>query len=88
MINHCNFFHQILEALIMSCLLQAHQARFKSIAFPTIGAGNLKFPKDIIAATFVECVKKFAYSNPQTSLLDVRIIVVKSPDMEEVRDLF
>ena len=85
MMIHSNFFHQILEALIFSCLVKAHQARFQSIAFPTIGAGNLKFPKDIIASTFVECVKKFAVSNPQTPLLDVRIIVVKSPDMEEVR---
>ena len=84
--NSCTF-HQALEAVISSCLLKAHQAKFKSVAFPAIGAGNLKYPVQVIASTFVECIKKFSDSYQQTSLTDIRIIVMKNPDLEQVRFL-
>ncbi len=71
--------------MIETCLSRASQKKYVSIAFPTLGAGHLKFPKNVIATAFVESCQKFAQSNAQTSLTDIRLIVYhKDTDMLQV----
>jgi hypothetical protein len=46
-----------------------------SIAWPTIGCGNLNYQKDFVAAAMFNEVLKFSVANPSTSLRDVRIVI-------------
>jgi O-acetyl-ADP-ribose deacetylase (regulator of RNase III) len=71
--------------MISACLWKAHQKKYKSIAFPTVGAGHFYYPKNVVTSAFVDSCKKFAQSYPQTSLTDIRLVVFyKDTDMLEV----
>ena len=57
------------------CLNTAHGAGMSSIAIPAIGTGNLSYPRDKVASTMYEEVKKFSTKNSGTSLKDIRFLV-------------
>ena len=62
----------------MKCLQEAHKNKFRSISLPTIGSGGFNFPKRVISETIMKVIKLFCIQNPQTTLVDIRIIVYGS----------
>ncbi|XP_072024928.1 protein mono-ADP-ribosyltransferase PARP14-like [Amphiura filiformis] len=65
----------VLCTLVMTILQQANRARLRSIAFPAIGTGNLKFPPNVAAKLMYETVVKFSRQNPTGSLVDIRVVL-------------
>ncbi len=53
----------------------AHSCGCSSIAFPTIGTGNLKFPVDVVASTMFKVVMDFSSANPETTINDIRFVL-------------
>ena len=64
---------QILREFISNCLTKANEKRFHSLAFPALGTGNLNFPPEIAANTFLDEVQSYASCNPQSTL---RLVIV------------
>eukprot|EP00062_Callorhinchus_milii_P015765 gi/632966462/ref/XP_007899428.1/ PREDICTED: poly [ADP-ribose] polymerase 14-like [Callorhinchus milii] len=71
----------VLETIIQKCLENAHKSQYKSISFPAIGTGNLSFPKDLVAQTFLEEIKKFSKANSSSSLNEVNLVIYEK-DLE------
>jgi poly [ADP-ribose] polymerase 10/14/15 len=61
--------------MVMECLQKASQSGFTSVAFPALGAGNLSYPRSVVASAILTTVDDFAQKNPNTSLKDVSIVV-------------
>ncbi|XP_013392895.1 uncharacterized protein LOC106160757 [Lingula anatina] len=59
---------QTLSRLMSQCLEQAHQDGVSSIAFPALGTGNLKFPKDVVADVMFKEALQFSAKNSQTKV--------------------
>ncbi|KAI9535155.1 hypothetical protein NQZ68_007246 [Dissostichus eleginoides] len=69
---------QVLGDSVTECLQNAAKDRYKSIAFPAIGTGNLGFDKKEVAWIMANAVEDFAY-NCQTEI-DVMFIIYPSDD--------
>lgn len=63
--------------MIKNVLEAAHTRNLKTVAIPTLGAGALNFPADVVArCMFNECDKFSAnHSQSQTTLSEVRLVV-------------
>ncbi|KAF3842871.1 hypothetical protein F7725_001720 [Dissostichus mawsoni] len=70
--------HQVLGDSVTECLQNAAKDRYKSIAFPAIGTGNLGFDKKEVAWIMANAVDDFAH-NCQTEI-DVMFIIYPSDD--------
>ncbi|KAI8507644.1 positive regulation of interleukin-4-mediated signaling pathway [Branchiostoma belcheri] len=66
---------QPLRTMVQECLESADNDSYTSIAFPAMGTGNLKYPRDLAASCMYDEIVSFSQSNPGTTLKDVRIIV-------------
>ncbi|KAL3863208.1 hypothetical protein ACJMK2_004974 [Sinanodonta woodiana] len=64
-----------------NCLSEADQRKLTSIAFPALGTGTLKYPKDVVAREMFNCVSDFLTKNADTSLVDVYFVVFQK-DLE------
>ena len=53
----------------------ANDRGYVSIAFPALGAGNLGYPRDVVAREMFSCVDDFAENYPTSSVIDVRFVV-------------
>ncbi|KAM5334735.1 protein mono-ADP-ribosyltransferase PARP14 [Glossophaga mutica] len=62
---------KIMEGIIRKCLETTENLSLKSIAFPAIGTGNLKFPKTVFAELIISEVFKFSSNNQPTALQEV-----------------
>ena len=56
-------------------LMEAHHRNKTSVAFPSIGTGQRRFPPHLVATVMLEEVVKFSQNNPRTSVKDVRFVV-------------
>lgn len=63
------------ETVVTSCLQTACQKGYKSIAFPALGTGNLGYDKSVVAKKMLAAVKKYAESNPTSSVTAVRFVI-------------
>jgi poly [ADP-ribose] polymerase 10/14/15 len=52
----------------------------RSIAFPAVGSGNLRFPPDIVAKSMLEAVDNFSSRNTRTSINEVRFVIYGKDD--------
>ncbi|XP_067871097.1 protein mono-ADP-ribosyltransferase PARP14-like isoform X2 [Heterodontus francisci] len=68
---------ELLRTIIQTCLENVHKSQLRSISFPAIGTGNLKFPKDIVAQIFFEEIEIFSNANPTSTLKEVKLIIYK-----------
>ncbi|XP_038654293.1 protein mono-ADP-ribosyltransferase PARP14-like isoform X2 [Scyliorhinus canicula] len=66
---------ELLRAIIQKCLQNAHESQHRSISFPAIGTGNLRFPKDTVAKIFFEEIKRFISANSTSTLKEVKLII-------------
>jgi len=58
----------------------ASKDKMKSIAFPTIGCGHLRYPLDLVARATFEEIERFSRDKRDTGLRDVRIVVYDKDD--------
>lgn len=61
---------QIIAKCVSTCLLQA--SKYKSIVFPALGTGQLRYPRHLVAETMYKCVSQFDQNN--TSLKEVKFL--------------
>lgn len=66
---------QELKRLVNKCLSKASESGHTSIAFPAIGTGLNKYPKEAVAKTMFSCVEQFQKRHSDSSLVDVRCII-------------
>ncbi|XP_067864170.1 protein mono-ADP-ribosyltransferase PARP14-like isoform X2 [Heptranchias perlo] len=66
---------EVLRTIIQKCLENVHESKYKSISFPAIGTGNLKFPKNTVAQMFFEGITTFSKANPTSTLKEVKLII-------------
>jgi hypothetical protein len=57
------------------CLESASKHSCRSIAFPALGTGYLKFPPDLAASKVIQAIKDFQSKQPQTTLSEVKIVI-------------
>ena len=67
---------------INACLVKAEQLQYKTIAFPAIGTGLLKFPNTEAAKGFLAGIKQFSLTNPQ-HVKQVRIVILNEAIYDE-----
>lgn len=63
-------YFQIIAKCVSSCLLQA--SKYKSIVFPALGTGQLRYPRHLVAETMYKCVSQFDQN--KTSLKEVKFL--------------
>ncbi|XP_023930549.1 golgin subfamily A member 6C-like [Lingula anatina] len=74
----------ILSRVISECLQMASDVGLTSIAFPSIGCGNLKYSPMLVAQTFLEECEKFAKG--RTSLKYVNLVVYDGSTFQDFQD--
>lgn len=67
---------QTLKNIINKCLNELKNLGFKSIAFPAIGTGALKYPTDFAANTMIETFLQ----EPSNSQFEIQIVVYEKDD--------
>ena len=72
------FCLQELKRLVYKCLSKATESGHTSIAFPAIGTGQNKYPKEIVAKTMFSTIEQFQQQHTDTCLVDVRCIIYPS----------
>ena len=65
----------MLRNIVKKSLEEAHRLGARSIAFPTLGTGNLRFPWSVAADVLTEQALEFSKRNPLTPLRDIRVVV-------------
>lgn len=75
---------QVLRKYVNKCLQNASSAGHSSIAIPSIGTGNLRYPKDVVARAMFDEVHEFSLKNPQTNLRLIHLVVYEK-DKETVK---
>ena len=58
-----------------TCLCKANEYSAKSIAFPAIGAGKLRYPVQFVASEMFDAVKEFEKKCYTTSLEEVFFVI-------------
>ncbi|PKU32261.1 poly [Limosa lapponica baueri] len=66
---------QVLGCIITKCLQIAEDLSLKSITFPAIGAGNLGFPRSVVAKLLFDKVLEFSSKNKVNSLEEVHFLL-------------
>ncbi|XP_041371316.1 protein mono-ADP-ribosyltransferase PARP15-like [Gigantopelta aegis] len=64
-----------LRDLIASCLSKAATDGLSSIAFPVMGTGVKKYPRDVVSKIIFESFDSFNKNHPNTSLQEVKVVV-------------
>ncbi|XP_041118121.1 protein mono-ADP-ribosyltransferase PARP14-like [Polyodon spathula] len=75
---------KILKGIIKECLEEAENLQQNSLAFPAIGAGNLGFPKPLVASVMMEQVLKFSSKWNRKHLQEV-VFMVHPSDTQTVQ---
>ncbi|KAL3865236.1 hypothetical protein ACJMK2_006851 [Sinanodonta woodiana] len=74
---------KVFQDFIAGCLEDANK-KYRSIAFPPIGTGKLRYPKDFVASAMFQSVAKFEEAHP-TSKLEEVIFVIYEKDQETLK---
>ncbi|GAB1599116.1 hypothetical protein Ahia01_000188800, partial [Argonauta hians] len=64
-----------LTEIMTKCLQEADQLGAKSIAFPVLGAGGLKYPIEKLPSTMYEAARKYFKENNTSQLKDVKFVI-------------
>ena len=70
-----NFETQVLRNSVHKCLKECSSRGAASIAFPSIGTGNLHFPNDVVASIMVDEVTNFLSLQKTCSLKTVYLVI-------------
>ncbi|KAH3835074.1 hypothetical protein DPMN_108413 [Dreissena polymorpha] len=77
---------QGVKTLMNACLTQAESSRYTSIAFPALGTGNLKYPKQVVASAMFGAIE--AYNNKHTGTCIRSVFFVIFPTNTDVYSAF
>uniref|UniRef100_S4RVB3 Macro domain-containing protein n=1 Tax=Petromyzon marinus TaxID=7757 RepID=S4RVB3_PETMA len=80
-----NTEEQILKELVKTSLRTAQERQQKSISFPALGAGTLKHPVKMVAATMIESVIVHFKNYPNSCLKNVRFVLYPK-DYETIKE--
>ncbi|XP_076085830.1 uncharacterized protein LOC143056603 isoform X2 [Mytilus galloprovincialis] len=72
---NAEFSTKILEQAVYNCLIQAEKDKCKSIAFPVLGTGKLKYPWGDVARTMRNAFGKFMYFYRHINLKEMRVVL-------------
>ncbi|CAB1342451.1 unnamed protein product, partial [Coregonus sp. 'balchen'] len=64
-----------LSEIVKKCLVLAEQQQLVSVTFPTIGTGNLGFPKDLVASLMLDKVLNLSSKKNPKHLMEVVFIL-------------
>ncbi|XP_003388008.1 PREDICTED: poly [ADP-ribose] polymerase 14-like [Amphimedon queenslandica] len=66
----------VLKQVVYECLKECTRLKLKSLSMPSIGAGNLKYPNDVVARVLMEETTSFFQKNQgKTSLQLVHFVI-------------
>lgn len=87
--SYCDYVFQTLADFVYNCLCEAEKNQLSSVAFPSLGTGNLTYPPDRVASIMFETVNRYALSTNLGSLKHV-VFVIYSMDAKslQVRIIF
>ncbi|KAL3865261.1 hypothetical protein ACJMK2_006875, partial [Sinanodonta woodiana] len=73
----------VIQDFLARCLEDANK-KYISIAFPSIGTGKLRYPKDLVASIMFHSVANFEKAHPKSKLEEV-IFVISEKDQETLK---
>lgn len=76
---------QHLKSIIRFCLEEAEKLQMRSLCFPAIGAGTLKFPRDLVSRVLLREVN--AYSSKKNPRHLAKVVVVVHPSDTQTQDV-
>ncbi len=68
-------FNQVMKSCIEKTLQKCHSHKYRSVAFPAMGTGNLQFPTDVAATTMFTAVQQFAQTIGTTTIQDIQFVL-------------
>ena len=78
-----------MENIVKKCLIHAEDLKAPCIAFPALGAGNLKFPIDVVSKVMITTVAKYLESNHGTTIINtVKMVIYMEGDFQEFCRVF
>ena len=76
-----------LKRIIKNCLDELKKLGFKSIAFPAIGTGALKYPNELAASTIIDTCLAFLQDEDPNNQFDIQIVIFEeNGDVYEVNN--
>lgn len=82
------FIIQILKLMIWNCLKEADEMKCKSIAFPSLGTGQLHHPFCLVAETMYQTVQWYGHCNRDTGIKDIHFVLYdKDVECVQVKNL-
>lgn len=80
---------KVMSNFVTKCLEKAERNSFKTIAFPALGTGFLKYPVDITVTKMIKTIGKFEHDRKSNSISEVRIVIYPgSKDWTEIEKEF
>ncbi|XP_061167642.1 protein mono-ADP-ribosyltransferase PARP15-like [Saccostrea echinata] len=77
---------KVLQNFVKNCIAKADEMKFKTIAFPAIGTGQLKIPADVVASCVKKIVDEYVQLHPKTSVQKILFVIYKTD--EEIFKVF
>lgn len=78
-----------MKNIIKKCLIRCEDLKAACIAFPALGAGNLKFPIAVVAKVMITTVARYLKSNQgTTSINTVKLVIYMEDDFQEFQRVF
>lgn len=66
---------QILEEIVLKCLIVCDSKKASTIAFPALGAGILKYPPKVVAKIMVATVQNYYETHRTTCIKEVKFVL-------------
>ena len=60
---------------VHTCLEEANKKSVRSISFPALGTGFLKFPAKTAASNVINAIKDFQIKNPSSYIRNIYIVI-------------
>ena len=74
----------MLQNIIKQCLLTCESLKASCIAFPALGAGNLKFPITVVSEVMISTIADYLKSNHGTTQIkSVKLVIYMEDDFQE-----
>ena len=78
-----------MENIIKECLIHAEELKASCIAFPALGAGNLKYPINVVSKVMITTVANYLEANHRTTKINkVKIVIYMEVDFQEFCRVF
>ncbi|XP_028313172.1 protein mono-ADP-ribosyltransferase PARP14-like isoform X2 [Gouania willdenowi] len=66
---------EVLVSIVRFCLEEAEKLQMRSLSFPAVGTGNLKFPRDVVSKVLLKEIHSFSRRAAPSYLREVVVIV-------------